>query len=247
VKPNEVNILIADDDDELLQTLVELFKPFQFNIDTANNGAEAWELIQKKSYNLLLSDVRMPEMDGLELLKKVKTSHPVHPSILFISGYTDVLNEEIYHLGAEGKFEKPFNIKAVRKAIQICLLEPEAKWAIATELKKTLDINKSAETIEELEEKKIVLFGRGGFFMAHSTAPVPKETVVAFTIEVKSPTPILFKGIGVTQWSCGYNAKYPAGLGIKIISMEPEQTKIYHKLFGERIPFIPSHRKMNRD
>ena len=247
MKPSEVKILIVDDDMLLLETIVELFKPFQFQIDAATNGLEAWNLIQKKTYNLVLTDVRMPNMDGIELTKHVKSLDPTKPSILFMSGYSDILNEEILHLGAEGKFEKPFNINAVRSALETCLLAPEERWSKKTNFSKLLEIHKSVDTLVGFEQKKSIFFGRGGFFVSHAMSPVQKETAVSFTIELSSPEPVIFKGIGITQWSCGYSAKYPAGLGVKIISMAPEQAKIYNQLFSQRVPFIPSPRKMGRD
>ena len=62
------------------------------------------------------------------LIKKIKARQVLRPRVLFMTGFSDVLNEQIYHYGAEGKFTKPFNLAAVRAAIQTCLLAPEAKW-----------------------------------------------------------------------------------------------------------------------
>ncbi|MBC7419526.1 MAG: response regulator [Bdellovibrio sp.] len=243
MKPEDVCILVVDDEPMILEILNDLFTAFQFQVDTAICGNEAWELVQQKSYNLVLTDIRMPSGDGIELTKKIKAHHPSHPSVLFMSGFSDLLNEEIYHIGAEGKFTKPFDAKAVRQAIQLCLLAPEAKWAqpFATPATPILNIEKRGASVALLESEKSVLFGRGGLFISHAFTPPERGSTVSFSIEIQKPNHVILKGLGLVRWIQKHGkSNIPPGLGIEIIHLAPAEAKVYHELFGKLIPFIPS-------
>src|SRR4030065_1399144 len=68
------SILIVDDDEMVCMALTELLKPEGYEIDTVWNAKEALERINKKRYNLLILDIIMPEMNGLELCKKIRAN-----------------------------------------------------------------------------------------------------------------------------------------------------------------------------
>ena len=242
MKPTDVKILIVDDEPLLLETLGDLFETFHFQVDKATSGNHAWMLCEKKSYNLVLSDVRMSDGDGIELIKKIKQQNAMSPSFLFMSGFSDLLNEEIYHLGADGKFTKPFDTQAVRMAIQKCLLTPEAKWSQPLPKgRQHLNIKKVGQNLEELQKQKSVLFGRGGVFISHAYAAPEKGTLVSFSIQIRSPKPLTFVGTGIVRWIQNPGKiNIPPGLGLEIIQMDTEHAKIYNNLFGNLVPFIPS-------
>ncbi len=248
MKPSDFRILAVDDEPMMVETIADLFKSYQFNVDTANSGNKAWEMIEQNSYDLILSDIRMPDGDGIELAKRVRARHSRQPCILFMSGFTNLLNEELYHIGAEGKFTKPFNLGAVRHAIEKCLLAPEARWSQAVPTGRLLAIEKKGKDIAELESTKAVIFGRGGFFISHSFTPPENDATITFSIEVSSPKPITFKGAGIVRWIQSHGkTNIPPGLGVEITNMSPELTKTYNEMFGNLIPFIPSLGKQQQD
>ena len=77
-------ILIADDDPVLLKYLSAVLEKYDYQYTSATNGIEAIEKVKAYSPDLMLLDVMMPEMDGLEVCKKLKDdprtrSHPHHP------------------------------------------------------------------------------------------------------------------------------------------------------------------------
>lgn len=242
MKTSDVRILVVDDEPLLLEMISDLFETYEFQVDKASSGNQAWELCQKNSYNLVLTDVRMSDGDGIELTKKIKAHHPTVPSVLIMSGFTDLLNEEIYHFGAEGKFIKPYDIKALRSAVQTCLLTPVARWEKPlSNDRRTLTIKKTGESFTELESQRRVLFGRGGFFFAHALTPPEKGSVVAFTIEVQKPKLVTLQGEGVVRWIQHHGRhNIPAGIGIEIISLPKPASQIYQEYFGSIVSFIPS-------
>jgi two-component system, OmpR family, alkaline phosphatase synthesis response regulator PhoP len=69
----EKNILIVDDDEMVRMALVELLRPEGYTLDEAGSGKEALIKIDQNKYDLMMFDIIMPEIDGLELCKRVRT------------------------------------------------------------------------------------------------------------------------------------------------------------------------------
>jgi len=102
------NILIVDDDESILQEMKKLLENFQFNeIFTASNGEEAMKVLQNHQIDLVFTDLKMPKVDGIELLLFTKTLKK-EISVIIITAYTDT--EDLINLikvGADGFIVKP--------------------------------------------------------------------------------------------------------------------------------------------
>ena len=246
MKPEQVKILVVDDEPEILEIIRSLFEQFNFSVQIANSGNLAWKVLQKLQIDLVLSDIRMPDGDGIDLAKNIRNNHPSKPSILFMTGFSDLLNEEIFHLGAEGKFTKPFDYNAVRLAIETCMLLPYLRWKTPPQNDpRRVKLHAVSESIESLEKSKKVFFGRGGFFIVYDKSPPEKGTVVSFEIEVKKPTLLKFTGNGIVRWSHARSKSgIPAGLGIEISYMNKQDSNNYYKAFNSVPYFIPSPYKL---
>lgn len=81
-------ILIVDDEEEILHSLRGLLR-MEFEVYTANNGSEALQILKEQPIEIVLSDQRMPELAGVELLSQARGERPSAVRVLF-SGYTDV-------------------------------------------------------------------------------------------------------------------------------------------------------------
>jgi len=79
-------ILIVDDEEIILETLVTLIKKFDYKCETASNGREAYEKLKKQLYDLVITDINMPEMNGLELLKIINKEYP-NTDVVVLTGY----------------------------------------------------------------------------------------------------------------------------------------------------------------
>jgi YesN/AraC family two-component response regulator len=84
-------ILCVDDEPIILKSLVRLFRKENYEIYTAENGNEALSVLEEVPIDLVVSDYRMPEMSGVELLKKVKEKYPATVRII-LSGFADFNN-----------------------------------------------------------------------------------------------------------------------------------------------------------
>ena len=103
------SILIVDDNKDLRNFLKCSFEN-QYNILEAGNGNEAWELLQKESPELIISDVMMPDMDGFELCKLIKSTFETsHIPVILLTSLCDKSDQlEGLGLGAEDYITKPF-------------------------------------------------------------------------------------------------------------------------------------------
>ena len=86
-------ILIVEDDDLLREMQVTVFEEENYQIDAVANGKEAWDLLNKNQYGLLLTDLFMPQMNGIELAEKCKESFPTIKVIIISGGGRDVKAE----------------------------------------------------------------------------------------------------------------------------------------------------------
>jgi len=82
-------VLFVDDDAKVLTSLKRGLIEEPYNILFANSGKEALEILKQQEVNVIVTDMRMPEMNGLELLKVVKKDYP-HIIRMILSGYTDI-------------------------------------------------------------------------------------------------------------------------------------------------------------
>lgn len=104
------DILLVDDEEEILEFLERILKP-KYRVHTAHNGTTALEKLASEAIQLVVSDVMMPEMDGFELCKKIKTNveYSHIPVILLTAKNTIQSKIEGLELGADAYIEKPFS------------------------------------------------------------------------------------------------------------------------------------------
>jgi DNA-binding NtrC family response regulator len=114
-------VLIVDDDAVILEMLRSYFSREGFECSVAENGRAAFNILQATSFDLLLTDMVMPEMDGIELTEKAKKLYPYMP-VVIMTGYNGSFSEESAdEAGVADYIIKPFSLdeleEKVKKAI----------------------------------------------------------------------------------------------------------------------------------
>lgn len=119
------NILIADDQKSYRQLLGLVFKESGYDIRKAKNGREALELLETKPSEIIISDVRMPDMDGITLLRKTREILPDVGIILMTAFATVDTAREAFILGADDFIQKPFDIEELKLLVEKTLKKQE--------------------------------------------------------------------------------------------------------------------------
>ncbi len=115
------SILIVDDEPSILQTLGGLLSDEGFEVTTAANGYEALKIIDTESPDLVLLDIWMPGIDGIETLKEIKKENP-NIQVIIITGHGTIETAvNATKLGAYDLIEKPLSIDKVIVAINNAL------------------------------------------------------------------------------------------------------------------------------
>jgi CheY-like chemotaxis protein len=113
------NILLVDDDVLLKLVLLSTLRSHlpQCHMLTAENGREAVEILRSLKVDFMLTDLRMEEMDGYELIEYVKANYPSLPlAVMSGDGRTEV-KERLECLGISSFFEKPFSVKELEAVV----------------------------------------------------------------------------------------------------------------------------------
>lgn len=131
------NILLVEDDTSLSTVLADYLRSKNYVVETAINGKEAWDLIMIKHYDIVLSDIVMPHMNGFELLKLIRSKYLDLP-IIMLTAKTD--RDDIiraYELGCDDYVTKPFSmdilickIEAVLRRFCVRLESEQTEWQL---------------------------------------------------------------------------------------------------------------------
>jgi two-component system, cell cycle response regulator len=110
-------ILILDDETSILDILTQLLTPQGYICETANSPLKALEILKRQSFSILLTDVKMPEMNGIEVVKQARSIDPTL-SIIIVTALTDVSHAiEAIRAGADDYVLKPFNLRDITDAV----------------------------------------------------------------------------------------------------------------------------------
>ena len=119
------NILVIEDDRKMRDGLVEILTDEGYRVESAGNGQLGLDRIKKKDFDVVLTDLIMPVMGGMEVLRELKRSKP-RTCVIIITAYGTIENTvEAMKIGASDYITKPFKIDEVQTKIRKILAEAE--------------------------------------------------------------------------------------------------------------------------
>jgi len=142
-----VNLLIVDDDISLLETIGDVFQDRGYNVAMVEDGRRAIKLVSRRYFDVILIDIKMPGINGLDTYKEVKKIIPTAAVIMMTGDSKEELVKKAIEEGAYTVIYKPFNVKRVIKVVEEALKKPVI-----------LIVD---DRIEDRETLKDILDGRG--------------------------------------------------------------------------------------
>ena len=120
-----IKILLVDDDQSILEILADLMAIFGHDYVTAQNGVEAIEKLKHNFFDIVLTDMIMPDIDGMELLRHIKKNYP-NIKVMVVTGYERAFTyTDVIRAGASDFISKPFNTDELEAKINRLVREIE--------------------------------------------------------------------------------------------------------------------------
>jgi len=137
VENNKEIILVVEDEDIARKNLEHILVKTGYEVISVNNGKKAIDLLQSTSFDLVITDLKMEQVDGMQVLRKTKELQP-YTEVIMITGYATVDSSvEAMHQGAYYYIAKPYKIGEVRKIAREALIKRQLRLE-NLELKETL-------------------------------------------------------------------------------------------------------------
>ncbi len=118
---NKEHILIIDDEDYILRLAKDILVKSQYSVRTASNGNDGLKLFQKEKFDIILTDIKMPKMDGLDVIRSVRDKDKEIPIIIITGHGTLDIAINSLRLGAQGFILKPFTPAELRASVSDAL------------------------------------------------------------------------------------------------------------------------------
>lgn len=126
-------IIIIDDDGSIRQVLKTILEEKGYTVDTADTGKEAILKTNEKAYNLALIDMRLPDIEGIDLILKIKDTTPRMRKII-VTGYPTIQNAmEAVNRQADAFILKPFDVERVLQTIREQLMKQDEEKQFSQE------------------------------------------------------------------------------------------------------------------
>lgn len=206
-------ILVVEDEPILREIAAKWLTQIGCRVFTAENGAVAMEVVKSVPVDLIVSDIHMPVMDGLAFLRAIRTGGRYVPSLVFVTGFSDVSPRDAYDIGAEALLPKPYNREELTSQIQRSLTEREELWRAPAKTESPPLLRAVFESLGAALKRGLIAFGRGGFCLSSITGFSQGGVRLAVDFQQDHQDVV---GDGIVRWV----ERNEQMIGVEIISLE---------------------------
>lgn len=241
----DAHILVVDDEPDLREVIRFELEMEGALVTEAGGGHEALKMVQDNNYHLVLSDIRMAEGDGIELLDNVKKLDPMKPVVMLITGYSDLSPEMAFEKGCAGFISKPFDPEELVRMISRALKSHAEQWSEKIDrISLFTDVKIEHASYAKAVEAKILNISKGGMFVAadHSHPRVGNRIKFHLNWEDEKWSPLI--GEGLVRWvrKEPKDGKLP-GYGIEFFNLNESTISNLNEIIDHlknKISYIPS-------
>jgi DNA-binding response OmpR family regulator len=192
--------LVVEDQELFRKAVEDELAFFGFKVFAAKDGKEGLKIAQSTKFDLILSDIRMPNGDGKWLLGELRKTMKVAPPFLFMTGFADLPLQDAYEMGADGFLGKPLNHDKLTAMLAKVCRPIQSRWTErpTTAADKSISLNFSNLDIETMRRQ--LALGRGGMFLANNQVNAKLGSTIAFDIKFDNGPLKRLEGIGTVVW-----------------------------------------------
>lgn len=195
------SILVVDDEPEVRAGIAKFFERQGCQTLQASSGKEAFQLILSQPFDAVVTDIRMPNGSGIELLAWIKSTNINKPVVFLITGFSDISEAELYAQGAEGVFQKPFQRKDLILGLERLLTPKCERWESKAEsLQDPHQVRLGFLDFTTAADEHLISIGRGGLFVHVSNNLPLRGDLISFSIQFLSGPLLLIEGQGLVRW-----------------------------------------------
>ncbi|MGE3609342.1 MAG: response regulator [Bacteriovoracaceae bacterium] len=233
--------LIVDDEEFLREIISEELQRNGIKVLEASNGAMAFDIFQSENPDIIITDIRMPGGNGIDLLKRVKAANAVMPVVLLMTAFSDYSDDQIYDMGADAIFSKPFKPKVLVNELKKYLVPLKERLIQRdTSISAKLSYELTCTSLEDAQEKGVLKLGRCGIFIQTEVCPtLSVKDFVHFKIKLTNLDKTL-EGLGICQWiRRNPHPELRPGYGLEIVELNSEAMDIVLDNIEKKRSLIP--------
>ncbi len=232
------HILIADDEPDMREIFSAWFCNLGCSVTEVADGKEALDALARQNFDAIVTDVRMPRVDGVRLVRQLRQSGRYIPVVIFVSGHVDLTLPDAFDLGVEAVLSKPCEKKvllhAVRRSLQrrnLIFEPPEAVAPPSTE-------NHIRESAAPDAAPLYLALGRGGLSM-NVQQPIDPDAAIGFSLAIEDGPLTHLEGWGLLRWR--ENLQHGSRIGIEFLHLDEESLSQFARWLEIHAPqsFIP--------
>lgn len=208
-------ILIAEDEEMLAEVIREELVFRGAEVQVAHHGLAALEIMKSFKPDVILSDYRMPKMNGKEFLHQARSTFKAEMPFVFLSAFSDIAMQDVYQSGADAFIAKPCHMDDLASAVSYYAQNRFERWKAVGP---TLNEEKSKVQIDRKlgsAWRHRICFGMNGFFFAEDIPSLGVDELMQFRFEIAySPgASFQFEGLGRSRF---FTSK---GVGIELLQI----------------------------
>jgi len=149
----QIKILLVDDEKEFVETLADRIKLRDHQADVALNGEQALKKLDDQVPDVVVLDLKMPGIDGMEVLRRIRKAYPKVQVIMLTGHGSEKNEEEAKKLGAFEYLQKPVDIDTLMKKVKLAYKSKFEKSMVAATFAEAGEFETAKDILKEDEEK----------------------------------------------------------------------------------------------
>ena len=222
----DLNVLLVDDEVAILELLKYLFTERGARVTTAADGRVALEQLQLQAFDIVISDFRMPRLNGITLLETLRNNAEGHddPAVILVSGYQYLQNDQALDKGASALLNKPLEHGHLLELARRYATPRGERWVPQLDAKTPKEnLKLELTSVDRLIQEGRFNLGKGGFFVQVDNPFLEAGELVTLDIQFAGGSIPSIQGVGQVRWVRTEDSSLAfGGYGVEILSVTDE-------------------------